>query len=38
MKLECYFAVINVAIHLAAATDAGYSVTILDKAELANTE
>ena len=38
MKLEWYFAVINVAIHLAAAIDAGYSVTILDKAELAITE
>ncbi len=38
MKLEWYFAVINVAIHLAAATDAGYSVTILDKPELAITE
>jgi len=38
MKLEWYFAVINVAIHLAAATNAGYSVTISDKAELAITE
>ena len=38
MKLEWYFAVINVAIHLAAATNAGYSVPISDKAELAITE